>query len=122
MEREPLSNVSTNNIAPSASPVVHDNKPNFFSSLNFCIDFAKDWKGADIASDGVKETTLSQFRKHVSTVLACKNVSNWSELAGSEKSVSIPDKASAGTKHFVAFLTRDSRFTTIPKSIQARLS
>jgi hypothetical protein len=122
MAPEPLSNVSNNNIASSASPVVHDNKPNFFSSLNYCIDFAKDWKGADIASDGVKETTLSQFRKHVSTVMACKNVSNWSELAKPEKSVSIPDKESVGTKHFVAFLTRDSRFSKIPKSIQARLS
>jgi hypothetical protein len=101
--------VSNNNIASSASPVVHDNKPNFFSSLNFCIGFAKDWKGADIASDGVKE-------------MACKNVSNWSELAKPEASVSIPDKESNGTKHFVAFLTRDSRFSKIPKSIQARLS
>ena len=33
-----------------------------------------------------------------------------------------PDKESSGTKHFVAFLTRDSRFSKIPKSIQARLS
>ncbi len=122
MQREPLSNVSNNNIAPSAAPVVYDNKPNFFHSLNFCIDFAKGWKGADIASDGVKESTLSQFRKHVSTVMACKNVSNWSELAKPEKSVSIPEKESVGTKHLVAFLTRDSRFSKIPKSIQARLS
>src|ERR1700733_3654225 len=103
MGAEPLSNVSNNNIASSTSPVVHDNKPNFFVSLNYCIDFAKDWKGADVASDGVEENPLSQFRKHVSTVMACKNVSNWSELAKPEASVSIPDKASVGTKHFVAF-------------------
>jgi hypothetical protein len=112
----------SNNNTSSGSRVLNDNKPNFFFSLNYCIDFAKDWKGADVESDGVKESTLSQFRRHVSTVMACKNVSNWSELAKPEKSVSIPDKESIGAKYLIAFLMLDSRFSKIPKSIQSRLS
>lgn len=114
--------MSNNNNTSSPALTLNDNKPNFFFSLNYCIDFAKDWKGADIASHGVKETTLGQFRKHVSTVMACKNVSNWSELAKPEKSLSIPFKESIATKHLIAFLKLDSRFSKVPKSIQTRLA
>jgi len=96
-------------------------EPGFYHSLNYCIDFAHDWKDDTVPSNRVKESTWAKFQQHVTKVMACKNVSNWTELTKPEQSVFIPDKETIATKHLVAFLMLDSRFSKVPNSVQKRL-